>query len=218
MYQLLENENKDLKEKRKRWYPLIALCLVVTVAGIADACYWTLNGNDLIPEYDGWCVQAECINVTDLTVQNLYYAEMWNYSSPAYNFIVAESGIYYNGSFLSCGHSLNTLCTEETQDNGGTYFTINKSGAYKIDAFISGEGFVVGGQYGVGVGFNFSIGQRHCYGRVDGTNDANIIAITCIEYLANGTTINLLFEEEDNPVKGFLVYSANLNIQRIGEV
>ena len=143
------------------------------------------------------------------------FGEIWNYSSPPLDFNVSEVGVYYNGSFLTCGENASVLCTEETQINGGTYLTIKEAGYYSVDLFVSGEGKTAGGQYGVGLGVNFSIGDRHCYGRVDGTSDANIISETCIEYFAEDTKINLLFEQEDTPIKSFNIYSANLNIVKI---
>jgi len=157
------------------------------------------------------------INKSEYNIKEVL-GEMWNYSNPAYEFMVGEAGIYYNSSFLMCGDLKNIDCIEETQENGGTYFIIKENGFYKIDSHISGKSTVAGGQYGIGVGINFNIDDRHCYGRVDGTNNANIVTISCVDYLKKGDKINMLFEEEDEPIKGFNIYSANLNIIKVGGV
>jgi len=145
------------------------------------------------------------------------FGEIWNRTSGGFTFAVASSGVYYNGSGFECGQLNAFLCNKNASNLGGTYLTALRSGYYQVNAHVSGEGQTAGGQYGVSIAKNFNQElTRDCYINVDGTDDINVIAITCIMQLNKGDKVNLKFEDESSPTKNFILYSMNLNLQRIG--
>ena len=193
---------------------LAFLCLATAISSLSteevdEVC--DKEGNILIKQGGVW----KCHNPH-------VYGEMWNYTSnaTAWDFEFPEGdGVYHNLSNLSAGTINGFECDENTTEEGGSYLTVIYTGYYKITWAISLSSDDNKDLYGFMVAKDFNKNTaRECYTRRDFTarNKVGSASGTCIFYLTQGQTINLLIENEvDND--GLNIHTANFNAHKIGD-
>ena len=150
--------------------------------------------------------------------QDTYYGEAWNYTSAGYPVLVnAAADVYYNLTGLQAGQLNGFTFTGSDMAGGGSYLAAQHSGIYKLSAHVSFSATATGGQYGIGIFRNFAPApNRDCYARVGGTTAVTSVPIACIISMNAGDKINLQYDDETNPPKNITIYTANMNLVRIG--
>lgn len=172
--------------------------------------YVVINGVDYVDPDD--------VSLDDL---GLYYGEMWNYTAnlSSWEFPLYEgSGVYHNLSNLSAGQVYGFGFDGNDSGFGGSYLTVQTAGLYKVNAVISAYA-TFAGLYGFGVADSFDIvNSRNCYARIDvPKNSAGVGTITCLLDLEVGDTLNLVIEDEIDPIVGDVyIQAVNLNAVRVG--
>jgi len=152
-----------------------------------------------------------------LSYGNVSYGEMWNYTGAGYSFAFPDDDIYYNLTGLVAGDLRNFSFTNAAQALGGSYLTAHVGGVYSVNAHMTAQGSVAGGEYGFGIAKNF-IMQRDCYVQMTGSTAHDPRAISCILVLQAGDTVNLQMDDEAFPTKAIVIHTVNLNVVRLERV
>ena len=198
------------------WCPL-GLCL----GGLTVPEYILLNGNLSVSgdaSIDGDVEINGSLDVLGNSSINLVYAEIWNYTSHGspFTFDITADDVYFNMTGFVEGDCNGFSFTSAVQGSGGSYFTNEIAGLYKVCLTMSFNSNNVGGTFGIAVVQNFDVNNhRDCYSRRAASTDVAPAVICCLLDLGVGDVVNVQVENEDN-TRDMVIHTMNLNLVRVG--
>lgn len=150
------------------------------------------------------------------------HGEIWNYTAfgSPFRFEIVEANAYHNFTNLNQERHLREITvTQAAQEDGGSYFTVQVPGLYRLAMSISMQGVLSNNVFSFAIVKNFNISEsRGCYTRrLISANQIGNAAVNCIEGLEVGDTINIQIENEDGN-RDIDVHTANLNVMWIDNI
>ena len=198
---------------------LIFIALPLSYAS-GDFAYNRL-GPDLLAsiscDLEGCTIDGD-LDVTGNFTGDMYYGEMWNYTSAGYNFDIDAADVYYNLTGLTAGNLNGFRFQSNSSDTGGDHLVTEVSGLYRVSLSMSFGSQAQGGTYGISLNHGWNPNtHRNCYARRTASSDTGNIALQCLMDLEVGDPIAVMVENEATN-RDMTIYTVNINVVRVGDM